>query len=164
MMSLSNENLQDVNLYISKIEEFYIKNKYTTEIQVDTLVLIYKFSNNGRAFNLLFKTHKKLLDKISYEFFNKYRNYLYEDDIGDIQSIVYGEFVRRICFYKFPPVAPFSKYIKLYLRKWCNSYVKLIVGKNNRYILYCDADLGGMNIEIDEFTYKDGFWKCRIDN
>jgi len=129
-----------VNNYISFIEEYYKKHKRTSEIHVDSLILIYNLTKNEKIFNWILKVHRGLLIKITRFTYNKYKTFLYKEDYNEMLSMVMGEFYRRILFYEIPPRAPFSKYVKLYIRRWLNSYTKLIVKKNNRFVLECDKE------------------------
>ena len=124
------------NNYIKLVGEYFEKNGKTTEIQVDTLVFIYRYHKNEKAFNMLFVCHKKLLHSICFDRYQKYRWHLHSDDLDEIKSIVYCEFYRRVTKYKIPPEAPFSKYVKLYMKKWTNVYVKLMVKKRDRFVQF----------------------------
>ena len=150
--------------YIKLVNCFYNDNGFTTEIQINTLVLLYRITTEDKIFAILFKTHLALLNKISQEIFNKYKQHLYDEDLNDIKSMVYEEFIRRVYFYKIPPVAPFSKYIKLYLQKWCNTYVKIMVKKNQRCTLQCDILKEELDVEFGQFAYSNGVWQFGIDN
>lgn len=122
--------------YVEAVNYYYKINGCTSEVQIDTLVLIYRQSRHNGSFNMLFNCHKKLLNSICFDRYIKYRRHLHSDDLDEIQSMVYGEFYRRVMAYKIPPEAPFSKYIKLYLKKWSNAYIKLMVKKRDRFIQY----------------------------
>lgn len=124
--------------YIKKIERYYSVNNRTSPVHVDSLIMIYRITGNQMAFTLLFKCHKNLLYNLVKEKFDMYSRYLYNDDLEDLLAITYVEFYRRVLAYNIPPQAPFSKYIKLYIRRWINTYTKLLVKKRRREILNCD--------------------------
>ena len=124
--------VQAYNKYCDMVEEYYSSYNRTEEIHIDVIILIYKKIGSRKAFNLLFKLHKPLLLKITRNIFNKYKKYLMEEDLYELQSMVFCEFYRRVLYYTIPPRAPFSKYIKLYLRQWANAYIKPMVRYQNR--------------------------------
>lgn len=130
-----NRELED---YVKRIRAYYRKNKCTSPVHIDSLIIIYRLTDSQMAFNLLFECHKFLLLKIVRERFELYKSYLIEADMEDLLSMAYGEFVRRVQYYQIPPQAPFSKYIKLYLKKWVNVYIKLMINKRNKEVLDCD--------------------------
>lgn len=129
------------NLYAEYVISYYQEYRLTTEVHIDTLILLYRFTGNEVIFNILFELHYGLLLKITRMTFNRYRSYLYSEDYNDMLAMVFGEFYRRVLHYDIPPKAPFSKYVKLYIRRWLNTYTKIIVKKNNRFILDCDREV-----------------------
>lgn len=139
---------RSIDKYIDLVLSYYELNKVTTEVHIDTLVLLYKITGDDKVFNVLFKVHLGLLIKITKNIYQKYYKFLYYEDYYDMMAMVFGEFYRRTLYYKIPPIAPFSKYIKSYIMKWLNTYTKIIVKKNNRYVLECDRE-----VEIDKLTY-----------
>lgn len=124
--------------YLSLVSKYYDQNLSTTVVQIEAVLLIFKMTNDQKAFKILFLTHRYLLNKILKESFNKYKKHLYAEDFYELESMISEEFYRRILFCKMPTVAPFHAYIKLYMSKWANTYAKLIVKKNDGLILDCD--------------------------
>ncbi len=124
--------------YVGMVGEYYSKYKKTTEVHIDTLILIYKLTDSKKSFDLIFKCHYFLLMKIVKNKYERYKGHLYQEDFKELQHMVFGEFFRRVMFYKIPPEAPFSKYVKLYLKNWLNTYTKIIVNKNKRFVLFVD--------------------------
>ena len=124
--------------YVEFLKSYYKETKKTSPIHIDTLIMMYKITSSQIIFLSIFYCHYFLLIKILREGYNRYRGFLYEEDYNDLRQRLYIEFFRRILFYKFPPDAPFSKYIKMYLRKWLNTYTKLLVDKNKRFVLASD--------------------------
>ncbi len=127
-----------IELYVRLIESFYAENHKSLVNQVDTLILLFKITYDQKVFELLLKCHKYLLSNILNGAFHRYKKHLYKEDYEELQQMLYGEFFRRILYYKFPPEAPFSSYIKMYLSKWLNTYIKIMCKKNNRTILFID--------------------------
>lgn len=130
----------DVQYYVDMVNGFYDQNRKTTEIHIDSIVLMYRITLDERLFDLLFEFHRYLLQGIIAGRYNKYRRHLLNDDINEIRSLVYGEFFQCVFKYKIPPEAPFSKYIKLYLLKWSNVYTKRMARRRSQYILDCDRE------------------------
>jgi hypothetical protein len=138
------------NTYAGFVERFYKENNQTTEVHVDSLVLLYKLTRSDRVFDILFKCHRILLKTIAHKTYNNYRRHLIADDADELESMIYGEFFRRVMYYKIPPEAPFSGWVKSYLTKWANSYIKGMVRDRMRYQLGCDSrddimDVGRQN-------------------
>lgn len=134
VLVLLESNTQSARMYLAFVVDWYAKYHSTTEQQVDTLLVLYYTTGDDRVYSYLFKLHEKLLIKLAKNSYHKYESYLDEDDYEDVYLLVQGEFMRRIQYYKFPSVAPFSKYIKLYIKQWINSYTKLIVRRNVKTI------------------------------
>ena len=132
--------------YVQLLKQHYAENKCTSPIQIDSLVLLYRISRSQKVFSLLFECHKKLLHSIIRDRFNYYKGNLYNEDYYELQGIVYIEFYRRVLFYKIPPEAPFSKYIKLFLKKWTNTYTKLMVNKNKKTLFLSDINVNKIQI------------------
>ena len=126
------QQVSNCNQYADLVSAYFIDNGKTSEIHIDSLVFFYRIYRNERIFRVLFYTHKKLIDSICTDRYNKYRRHLYSDDLDEIKSMAYEEFYRRVMFYKIPPDAPFSKYIKLYLKKWTNAYIKLMANHRQK--------------------------------
>ena len=138
-MNIIQENMKiPANYYAGLVKKHYTENKSTSPTHIDALVILYKLTREQKVFNLIFECHYFLLLKILREKYNKFRGFLYDEDYDDLRQMLCGEFFRRILYYKLPPEAPFSKYIKLYLRRWINTYVKLQVDKNKRFVLFVD--------------------------
>jgi hypothetical protein len=133
LVLLESDN-QVARLYLSFVIDWYDKYNHTTEQQIDTLLVLYYTTGDDRIYSYLFKLHEKLLIKLAKDSYHKYESYLDEDDYEDVYLLVQGEFMRRIQFYKFPSIAPFPKYVKLYIKQWINSYTKLIVRRNVKTI------------------------------
>lgn len=121
--------------YARALSVVYAKQKQTTSDQIDVLVWFYRISSSESVFSLLFNTHNFLLGKLTNRVYWKYCNYLSSEDYDDLLSMAYGEFHRRVMHYKIPPEAPFSAYIKLYMKKWLNVYAKIAVKHNTRNLL-----------------------------
>jgi len=121
--------------YSKALAAVYAAEKQTTSDQIDVLVWFYRISSSESVFSLLFSTHNFLLGKLTNRVFWKYYNYLTPEDYDDLLSMAYGEFHRRVLHYKIPPEAPFSAYIKLYMKKWLNVYAKIAVKHNTRNLL-----------------------------
>ena len=134
VLALLESDVQSARMYLAFVVDWYAKYHYTTEQQVDTLLVFYYTTGDDRVYAYLFKLHEKLLIKLAKNSYHKYESYLDEDDYEDIYLLVQGEFMRRIHHYKFPSVAPFPKYIKLYIKLWINSYTKLMVRSNTKTI------------------------------
>jgi len=130
-----------VDTYIELVVSYYRVHNQTTEIHIDSLLVLYRFTGSDKLFNVIFDTHHGLLIKLTRTICFKYGQYLYDEDYNELLSMCYGEFYRRTLYYSIPPQAPFSKYVKLYLKRWLNTYTKVIVKKNNRIILNCDREL-----------------------
>jgi hypothetical protein len=137
-----------VEAYVSLVKAYFEANKKTSTVQVDTLILLFRITWNQHVFELLLTLHKFLLDKILNVAYNKYRGSLYKEDYLELSQMLRGEFFRRVLYYKFPPVAPFSSYVKGYLAKWLNTYVKIMAKKNSRTILF--VDYYGVDINEEE--------------
>ena len=137
--------LQEFDTYINMLETIYKDSGVTTEIQIDTLVYIFKLTGDRRAFNLLFNCHEFLLRKLVSTAYNKYKRHLHSDAYEEIWAMASEEFYRRILFYKLPPEAPFSKYVKLYLKQWLNAYTKLMAKHHDRMMTTDLAELRGNN-------------------
>lgn len=118
--------------YVRMVDAYYEKTGRTTEVQIDTLVILYRITYSEIIFNRLFRFHYKLLNMLVYQKFRKFSILLSEEDLDDLISMSYGEFYRRVMYYTIPPEAPFSKYIKLYMRQWLNAYASLMADKNKR--------------------------------
>lgn len=129
-------------LYLSLLKDWYKSKRSTTEQQVDVLILYYWQTADNRIYSFIFKLHEKLLIKLSRNSFNKYKTYLIDDDYDDIFLLVQGEFIRRVEKYKYPPEAPFPRYIKLYIKQWINVYTKLMVNKNKKTISFTEYGVG----------------------
>ena len=121
--------------YIRELKSYYKKYKQTSEIQIDTLIIIYRTTKDEEAFALLLKCHEFLLRKLVSNAYNIYKQYLYTEDYNELYAMALEEFVRRVLFYKIPPEAPFSKYIKLYMKKWLYAYAGLMSKLNNKFYL-----------------------------
>lgn len=118
--------------YVHMVDDYYKEYGVTTEIHIDTLVVIYRITGSDIVFGRLFRFHYKLLNRLIYNTYHKYSVLLDNEDLEDLQSMAYFEFYRRIRYYMIPPEAPFSKYVKLYMRQWLNAYAKLMADKNKR--------------------------------
>lgn len=138
MNTLEGNSNIPVDFYVRQARSYYMENKQTSPTHVDTLILLYRLTENQKAFELLLDCHYFLLMKILRELYNKYRGFLYEEDYNELRQKLYLEFFRRVLFYKIPPEAPFSKYVKLYLKRWLNTYIKITVDKNKRVVLWID--------------------------
>lgn len=121
--------------YIKLLSDYFDENGVTTIIQVDSLIVMYLITKDDRIFSLLLKLHNVLLMSIVNLTYIKYRKYLILEDIDDMQGMIYEEFYRRVRFYRLPPDASFSGYVKYNLTKWMNVYTKLMVKKNKKYVL-----------------------------
>lgn len=127
-------SLIDYISYIRDVDIYYKQYGVTTEVQIDTIVLLYRITNSEVVLGRLFRFHYKLLNRLVYSTYKKYSVLLNEEDLEDLQSMAYYEFYRRVMHYMIPPEAPFSKYIKLYMKQWLNAYAKLMADKNKRRI------------------------------
>ncbi len=136
VLALLESNKESARMYLSFVVDWYNIHHHTTEQQVDTLLILYYSTNDDRIYSFLFKLHEKLLIKLAKDSYHKYETFLDEDDYEDIYLLVQGEFMRRIQYYKFPSIAPFPKYIKLYIKQWINSYTKLIIKRNTKTISF----------------------------
>jgi len=134
MQQQQKDYLENVKNYLILLKEYHKKNKQTTETHVDTLILLYREDKRQSIFNAIFLFHDGLLRKLCDRIFKQYENHLYDSDFDDILSLCYGEFHRRIFHYEYPPRAPFSKYVKLYMKKWLNTYTKIIVRGNDKHV------------------------------
>lgn len=121
--------------YCRMVKQYYKDHGQTTPVQIDTVLVVYLITREKQAFDLLFCTHESLLNKIVIDTFNKYKSYLLDDDMNEMRSMIYEEFYRRVLFYRIPPDASFSGYVKFYLKKWLNVYTKIIVKKNQKTVL-----------------------------
>jgi hypothetical protein len=139
VLQLGDDYKELIDYYYGQVTAHFRIYGKTSETQIDSLILIYKLTKNDRIFSLIFQLHKKLLIGISYKTYNKYKTYLYEEDLYDLQSMMFNEFYRRVMFYSIPPQAPFSKWVKMYITKWSNSYIKLTVKHNQKFIHMNDA-------------------------
>ena len=91
-------NKKDINFYVSKIEQYYRDYETTTEIQVDSLVLIYKLTGDDRIFSLLFKCHEFLLRKIVSSAYQKWKRHLKsEEDLNIVEERITNPDAVRLC-------------------------------------------------------------------
>ena len=124
--------------YEKKLRQYWLDNNVTTELQVDTLIILYRVTNNNRLFELLLDLHTNMLSMLIDKFYKKYESVLIPEDKHDMRNMVYAEFYRRVMHYDIPPRAPFPKYIKLWFKKWLNVYTKNMGNKNKVYYLVGD--------------------------
>lgn len=125
--------------YSKALSVIYEDLEQTTPEQIDVLVWYYRVTSSDLAFSLLFCTHQFLLGKLVNKVFFKYQNHLIREDYHELLSMAYGEFHRRVMHYKIPPEAPFSAYIKLYMKQWLNVYAKIMAKHNMRNLFEDDS-------------------------
>ncbi len=141
--------------YTKLLSDYYEKHGVTSEIQIDSLVLMYKLTHNDIIFDLIHECHKFLLRKIASTYYQKYKQYLTNADYDDIYWMIVAEVNRRTYYYLIPPEAPFSKYIKLYMKNWTNAYTKLMAKKNERYILGYTDDITNLIRNYNKVMHND---------
>ena len=124
--------------YVNKVRVYWEEHGQTTELQVDTLIVLFRLTEDNRIFVLLFDLHKKLLLSILNSKYKKYEAVLLLEDKNDLFNMATLEFYRRIMFYKIPPEAPFPRYVKLWFKQWLNVYAKSQGNKNKPYLLVGD--------------------------
>lgn len=159
MTLLNTDSEFEFMYYIRMTDAYYEEYGRMTEIQIDTLVILYRITHNEMVFNRIFQFHYKLLNILVYQKFRKFKKRLNEEDLNDLTCMAYGEFYRRVMYYAIPQIAPFSKYIKLYLRQWLNEYAGAMADRNKRRSKIDDDLCAYAENMLYQKVYYINFWE-----